>query len=115
MSVLAPGEPEQRLEQPFLPLAGGDDALAHLPQGGGVCVGVGECGLRKRELEGDLAAQLVSGVGQEGPIRFGEVPGCGRRQRPAAHFACGSPEPAGSRAGIPGVGSDLRRSLVNAG
>jgi hypothetical protein len=54
--VFAPGEGEQRLEQPFLPLAGRDDALAHLPQGGRVCVGVSERGLRKHELEGDLAA-----------------------------------------------------------
>ena len=50
-SALAPGEREQRLEQPFLPLAGGDDALAHLAQGGRVRVGVGERGLRERELE----------------------------------------------------------------
>ena len=40
--ALAPGEGEQRLEQPFLALAGGDDALAHLAQGGRVCVRVGE-------------------------------------------------------------------------
>ena len=91
MSVLAPGEGEQRLEQPFLPLAGGDDALAHLPQGGRVCVGVGERGLRERELEGYLAAQLVSGVGDEAPFRFGEVPGGGRRQRPTAPFRARQP------------------------
>ena len=55
-SVLASGEGDQRLEQPFLALAGGDDALAHLSQSGRVCVCVCECGLRQRELEGDLAA-----------------------------------------------------------
>jgi hypothetical protein len=84
-SALAPGEGKQRLEQPFLPLAGGDDALAHLPQSGRVCVRVSERGLRQRELEGDLAAQLVSGVGEEAAVRFGEVTGeC--RQRPTAPF-----------------------------
>ncbi len=86
MPVLAPGQGEQRLEQPFLALAGGGNLLAHLSQGRRVCVGVSERGLRKRELEGDLAAQLVSGVGDEAPFRFGEVTGeC--RHRPAAHCA----------------------------
>ncbi len=63
LSVFAPGEGEQRLEQPFLPLAGGDHIHAHLPQSGHVCVGVGQRGLGERELEADLAAHLVSGVG----------------------------------------------------
>ena len=44
-----------------------------------------ERGLGKRELEGDLAAQLMSGVGDEAPVRFGEVPGCRCRQRPDTH------------------------------
>ena len=64
VSVLAAGERQQRLEQPFLPVAAGDDALAHLPQGGPVRVGVGECHFHERELEGDLTAQLMSGVGE---------------------------------------------------
>ena len=68
--ALAPGEGEQRREQPFLALAGGDDALAHLPQGGRVCVRVGECDLGERALEGDLATQLMSGVGEEPLLRF---------------------------------------------
>jgi hypothetical protein len=86
MSVLAPGDGEQRLEQPFLPLAGGDDALARLPQGGGVCVGVGERGFCELELERYLTAQLVSGAGDEAPFFFGEVTGGGRHQRPIAPF-----------------------------
>jgi hypothetical protein len=56
ISVFAADEGEQRLEQPFLSLAGGNDALAHLSHGGRVGVGVGERGLGERELEGDLAA-----------------------------------------------------------
>ena len=91
MSVLAPGEGEQRLEQPFLPPAGGDDPLTHLPQGGRVCVGVSERGLRKRDLEGELAAQLVSGVGHETPFRFGELPVGGRHQRPTTPFRARQP------------------------
>ena len=75
-SVLAPGEGEQRLEQPLLPLAGRGNLLAHLRQGGRVRVGVSERGLREHELEADLAAQLVSGVGDEAPVRLGEVRGC---------------------------------------
>ena len=87
MSVLAPGEREQRFEQAFLPLAGGDDAFTQIPQGGRVCVRVGECDLGERELEGDLAAQLVSGVGDEAPVRVGAIPGCVRRHRPTARSA----------------------------
>ena len=68
--ALAPGEGEQRLEQPFLPLAGGDHALAHLPQGGRVCARVSERDLGERALEGDLATQLMSGVGEEPLLRF---------------------------------------------
>ena len=56
MSVLAPGEGEQRLEQSVLPLAGGGDLLGYLPHGGRVSVGVGECDLGERALEGDRAA-----------------------------------------------------------
>ena len=41
-SVLASGEGEQHLEQPCVPLAGSDDALAHLVEGDRVCVGVSE-------------------------------------------------------------------------
>ena len=78
--ALAPGEGEQRLEQPFLPLAAGDDALAHLAQGRHICVRVAERDLGERQLDGDLAAQLVSGVGDEAPFRFGHVPGRGRCQ-----------------------------------
>ena len=115
MSILAAGEGEERLEQTFLPLAGGGDAGAHLPQGGRVCVRVSERGLRKRELEGYLAAQLVSGVGDEAPFRFGEVPGGGRRQRPTAPFRAREPWVCGQLRAFAGVGRDLRRSLINAG
>jgi hypothetical protein len=58
-----------------LPLAGGDDALAHLPHGGRVCAGVSERDLGKRELEGDPAAQLMSGVGEETLLRRDRVGG----------------------------------------
>ena len=80
ISALAADEGEQRPEQPFLPLAGGDHALAHLSHGGGVGAWVGERGLRKRELEGDLTAQLVSGKGDETPVHFARV--TEGRQRP---------------------------------
>jgi hypothetical protein len=53
--VFALGEGEQRLEQPFLLLAGAGDLLAHLSQGGCVCVGIGECDLREDALGGDRA------------------------------------------------------------
>ena len=64
-SAFATGKRKQRLEQPLLAPAGGDDALAHLSQGDRVCVRVGERGLRERELDGDLTAQFVSGVDEE--------------------------------------------------
>ena len=115
-SVLAPGEGEQRPEQPFLPLTGGGNLRAHLPQGGRVCVGVGERELGERELEGDLAAQLMSGVADEAPFRFEEVPGCGRRRVPAAERARGSLCACGQRVlAVAGVGPDRRRSPVAAG
>ena len=89
-SALAPGEGEQRLEQPFLALAGDDDALAHLAQRGACRRRVGERDLRKRALEGDLATQLMSGVGEETLLRVNRD-GCGSesartsRRRPRAH------------------------------
>jgi hypothetical protein len=68
-SVFASAEGEQRLEQSFLAPAGGDDALAHLPQGSRVCARVGERRLGEHKLERDLAAQLVDGEGQEAFLR----------------------------------------------
>jgi hypothetical protein len=65
LPVLAEGEGEERLEQPFLPFAAGNDVLAHLSQGNAVGVGVRERDSRERELERDLASQFVSGVGGE--------------------------------------------------
>ena len=59
------GEGEERREQPFLALAGDDDPLAHLAERGAVRVQVSERDLRKGALEGDLATQLMSGVGEE--------------------------------------------------
>ena len=57
-------------------------------RGGRPClVGVGERVLRKRELEGDLAAQFVSCVRGEAPVGFGEALGCGCRQSPTARSA----------------------------
>jgi hypothetical protein len=73
LPVLAAGEGEERLEQLFLALAAGDDALAHVSQGGGVGVGVRERDARDRELKRDLASQFVSGVG--GEAIHGSVPG----------------------------------------
>jgi len=73
LPVLAAGEGEQRLEQPFLALAAGDDPLAHLSQRGRVGARVREGDARKRELERGLAAQFVSGVG--GEALHGSAPG----------------------------------------
>jgi len=72
LPVLAAGEGEQRLEQPFLALAAGDDPLAHLTQRGRVGAWVSERDARERELESGLAAQLMSGVG--GKALHGSVP-----------------------------------------
>jgi hypothetical protein len=80
-SVVAPGERQQRLEQPFLAPAGRDDALAHLSQGDRVRVRVGERRLRQRELDGDLTAELVRGVGEELLLRFGCCKGRGDAHR----------------------------------
>ena len=89
IAVLAVDEGEQRLEQPLLPPAGGNNALAHLSHRGRVGVRVGERGLRERELQGDLAAQLVSGVGDEAPVRFARVTGERRQCPTAGSVQCG--------------------------
>jgi hypothetical protein len=69
-SALAAGEGEQRLEQSLLALASDNDALAHLAQRSRACVGVGECDLCKRALEGDLSTQLMGCVREETLLRF---------------------------------------------
>ncbi len=74
------------LVQPFLPPAGGNHAPAHFSHCGRVGVGVGERGLRERALEGDLAAQRVSGVGDEAPVRFARVTFERRRRPPPVAF-----------------------------
>jgi hypothetical protein len=74
MAVLAPGDGEQRFEQPFLPLAGSDDALAISLRTAVSAFASAQSDLGGRELEGDLAARLVSGVGDKAPFRFGPGP-----------------------------------------
>ena len=69
-SVLAASEGEQRLEQSYLALAGGGHGLAHLTQGGRPRIRVCERRLRDRELDGDFAAKLVRGIGEETLLRI---------------------------------------------
>ena len=104
----AVGEIEQRVDQALLPHATSDDALAHLAQRGGVCVGIGERNLDQRALERDRCTQLVRDIGREvappviasGPrIRCRALGRRGRRSglactadnRPENHLAAGIP------------------------
>jgi hypothetical protein len=64
-AALAAGQGEQRVDQPFLLLAGFQDVLADRAEGGGGGAGVGEGDLDHGAFDGQRGTQFVGGAGNE--------------------------------------------------